>query len=91
MSELTSYDRDQILYYLKWYGGKKIEPTLTDEFWEKASQYGFRDTYYAIRKAAIDKDFTIEIITDLIGKVTKEGDFIVYKSGVKHRVPKDSL
>ena len=86
MSELTSYDRDQILYYLKWYGGKKIEPTLTDEFWEKASQYGFRDTYYAIRKAAIDKDFTIEIITDLIGKITKEGNMIVYKTGVRRIV-----
>lgn len=76
---LSGYDRDQILYYLHWYGGKKIEATLTDAFWEKASQYGFRDTYYAIRMAAIQNDFTVEIITDLIGKVTKEGDRIVYK------------
>lgn len=91
MNRLNDYDRDQILYYLKWYGGKKIEPTLTDAFWDKATQYGFRETYYAIRKAAQMKEFTVEIITDLIGKLTKEGSMIVFKEGVKKNVSQDQV
>ena len=61
----TQYDRDQILYWLKWFGGKKIEPLITDAFWEKASQYPLRDVYLAIRKASEEHEFTIEVITDL--------------------------
>lgn len=91
MNELSQYDRDQILYYLKWYGGKKIEPMITDAFWEKARQYGFRDTYCAIRMAAIQKEVTIEIITDLIGKCTKEFGNIVYRRGVKRSVTEDQM
>lgn len=82
----TQYDRDMILYWLKWYGGKKIEPMITDAFWEKASQYPLREVYLAIRKASEEHEFTIEVITDLIGKITKEGNMIVYKTGVRRIV-----
>lgn len=88
---LCQYDRNMILYWLTCYGGKKIEPMITDAFWEKASQYELREVYFAIRKASDEEEFTIERITYLIGKITKEGNMIVYKTGVKRNVPEDQM
>ena len=78
---MVSYIRDEkdlILLYLRYYG--KIDPT--DEFWEKFYEQGFIKTYYAIRKAAKEKKYTIEHITNLIGNVVKEGNDYMYKQGV---------
>lgn len=63
-------------YYL----GKKIEPTA--EFWAKAHEHGFVKTVYAIRKAAQEDNKTIEHITNLIGNIVKEGNSLMYRSGV---------
>ena len=60
--------------------GKAVEPN--EEFWKKAHQYGFSETWWAIRKASQEGKKTIEHITNLIGNVVKEGDVLMYRSGV---------
>lgn len=72
-------DRAEIEHWLRYYD-KKIEPDAA--FWAKADKYGLNMTYYAIRKADQEEQFTIEHITALIGNVVKENDRIVYKMGV---------
>ena len=72
-------EKDLLLYYLQFYG-KKVKPN--DEFWKKAEQHGLSMTYYAIRKASQEENYTIEHIVNLIGNVVKENERFVYKQGV---------
>ena len=74
---LSNWERDVIRDSL----GKTIEPT--EEFWKKAEEHGFTQTYYAIRKAGQEEKKTIEYITSLIGNVVKEGNKFMYRSGFK--------
>ena len=73
---MSDYEREEIEYYLRLYTRNKPD----DAFLAKAEIYGIQATVRAIRKASEEGNHSIKYITDLIGKIVREGRFLVYKS-----------
>jgi len=70
------YEQEKIEYYLRLYTRNKPD----DAFLAKAEIYGMQATVRAIKKAYEEGQTSIVHITDLIGKIVREGRFLVYKS-----------
>lgn len=73
---MDDYERSEIEYYLRLYTGNKPD----DAFSVKAEIYGIQATVRAIRKAYEEGQTSIVHITDLIGKIVREGRSLVYKN-----------
>lgn len=73
---MDDYERSEIEYYLRLYTGNKPD----DAFLAKAEIYGIQATVRAIRKAYEESQTSIIHVTDLIGRIVREGCQLVYKS-----------
>lgn len=79
--------REEIEYWLKVYC--REEPT--EEFWNKANEYGIHKTFYAIVKAAQEDNCTMKHITEIIGHVVKEGNSYVYTRDIQRPTEHETL
>ena len=84
---LNPGERDDLQYYLKMYC--RCNPN--EEFWKKAAEHGLHSTFYAIRKAAQEQDYSLQHIIDIIGQVVKEGNSFVYKQGFPRPVSAERI